>query len=59
MNSKYKAAVIIQKNIRRHKIIKKYKRKLFLIYLKNNDLIECNNCGNVWDGNAQCYCFGV
>jgi hypothetical protein len=20
-------------------------------------LIQCNNCGNVWDGNAQCLCY--
>lgn len=21
------------------------------------DLFECDNCGNVWDGNAQCNCY--
>jgi len=20
-------------------------------------MVRCNNCGNVWDGNAQCDCF--
>jgi hypothetical protein len=24
--------------------------------LINNDLIRCNNCRNIWDGNAQCNC---
>jgi hypothetical protein len=22
-----------------------------------DDLIQCNNCGNVWDGFAQCLCY--
>ena len=22
----------------------------------NEDLYECTNCGNVWDGDAQCLC---
>lgn len=21
------------------------------------DLIQCDNCGNIWDGNAQCSCY--
>ena len=21
------------------------------------DLIQCDNCGNIWDGNAQCDCY--
>jgi len=25
-------------------------------YLDNGDA-QCNNCGNVWDGNAQCNCW--
>ena len=34
----------------------------YLDYLDNIDyygedlLVECDNCGHVWDGNAQCYC---
>jgi len=27
------------------------------IYLKSNDLIKCGNCGNIWDGCAQCNCY--
>ena len=26
-------------------------------YLKKNDLIKCENCGNIWDGCAQCNCW--
>ncbi len=25
--------------------------------LANYDLIRCNECGNIWDGNAQCNCY--
>ncbi len=25
--------------------------------LANYDLIRCNDCGNIWDGNAQCNCY--
>lgn len=28
-----------------------------VIYLRENDLIKCNNCGNIWDGCAQCNCW--
>lgn len=31
-----------------------YKRKVSES-LANGDLVECDECGNVWDGNAQCY----
>jgi len=24
-----------------------------------DDCIECDDCGNVWDGNAQCMCLGI
>ena len=30
-----------------------------IIYKPNDlpyDLIQCNECGNIWDGNAQCLC---
>jgi len=26
-------------------------------YEISNYMIQCNNCGNIWDGNAQCNCF--
>lgn len=26
-------------------------------YLKENDLVKCGNCGNIWDGCAQCHCY--
>jgi hypothetical protein len=26
-------------------------------YLKVNDLVKCGNCGNIWDGYAQCGCY--
>jgi hypothetical protein len=26
-------------------------------YIKPEDLIKCGNCGNVWDGYAQCNCY--
>ena len=31
-----------------------YKKKLNES-LANGDLVECDQCGNVWDGNAQCF----
>ena len=24
-----------------------------------NDFVKCNNCGNIWDGCAQCNCWGI
>ena len=27
------------------------------IYLKSNDLIKCENCGDIWDGFRQCDCY--
>ena len=39
--------------------IKKLSIKIQLIkhqkYLDDNNLIECNFCGRIWDGNAQCF----
>tara|TARA_B100001094_G_scaffold327433_1_gene385635 strand:- start:23 stop:277 length:255 start_codon:yes stop_codon:yes gene_type:complete len=35
-----------------------YKRKGPLYSSIRFDFVECDNCGNVWDGNAQCSCFG-
>tara|TARA_B110000208_G_scaffold151734_1_gene183367 strand:+ start:10092 stop:10394 length:303 start_codon:yes stop_codon:yes gene_type:complete len=26
-------------------------------YLTDNNLIKCKECGNIWDGNAQCNCW--
>jgi hypothetical protein len=26
-------------------------------YLKKHELIKCENCGNIWDGYAQCNCW--
>jgi len=26
--------------------------------VEQGQLIVCNNCGNIWDGNAQCNCWG-
>lgn len=31
-----------------------------IIYKPTNlpyDLIQCSDCGNIWDGNAQCTCY--
>jgi len=25
--------------------------------IEQGQLIVCNNCGNIWDGNAQCNCW--
>lgn len=25
--------------------------------LSNGTLVQCENCGNIWDGNAQCNCW--
>lgn len=36
--------------------IKKIEKKINELWLIDNDLIECNLCGRVWDGNAQCPC---
>ena len=40
-----------------------YKRKGPLYsdikFIINFDYVECKYCGNVWDGNAQCSCYGV
>ena len=27
------------------------------IKINSEILYECNNCGNIWDGNAQCTCW--
>ena len=27
------------------------------LYLDEEGLIECDNCGRIWDGSAQCNCF--
>ena len=24
-----------------------------------NDFVKCDNCGNIWDGCAQCNCLGI
>lgn len=37
--------------------IKKLQLKVHRIWLDNNNLIECSDCGRIWDGNAQCDCF--
>ena len=37
--------------------IKKLEVKVHKIWLDNNNLIECNDCGRIWDGFAQCDCF--
>tara|TARA_B100001093_G_C26813321_1_gene1008517 strand:+ start:1715 stop:1978 length:264 start_codon:yes stop_codon:yes gene_type:complete len=36
-----------------------YKKKGPLYHTITFDFVECENCGNVWDGNAQCGCFGL
>ena len=28
-------------------------------YIKPEDLITCDNCGNIWDGYAQCNCYQI
>ena len=28
-------------------------------YIKPEDLITCGNCGNIWDGYAQCNCYQI
>lgn len=30
---------------------------ILITYDSNNDLIKCNDCGNIWDGFSQCNCF--
>ena len=33
-----------------------------IIYKKPNipdNMVQCYDCGNIWDGNAQCNCFGM
>ena len=36
--------------------IKKLQIKSHKLWLEENELIECENCGRVWDGFAQCDC---
>ena len=50
-NIEYISAVKIQL------AFKNYKRRNYYNYLRF--MVECDNCGNIWDGNAQCYCFGI
>ena len=26
---------------------------------EEDNMVTCDNCGNCWDGNAQCYCYGI
>tara|TARA_B110000208_G_scaffold12292_1_gene15125 strand:- start:1422 stop:1661 length:240 start_codon:yes stop_codon:yes gene_type:complete len=33
------------------------KKKEKELYLEEEGLIECDSCGRIWDGNAQCNCF--
>lgn len=37
--------------------IKITQEKVFNLWLEDNSLIKCENCGNIWDGNAQCNCW--
>ena len=30
---------------------------MVLIVIDGVDMQECDDCGNVWDGNAQCNCW--
>ena len=53
-----KSAIKIQKHIRRYNAKKIYKNKLYENYLEENGLFQCYICKNIWDGNAQCSCFG-
>lgn len=36
--------------------IKTIEKKVHNIWLNDKDLIECNLCGRIWDGYAQCPC---
>jgi len=31
--------------------------KMVLIVINGEDFEQCDDCGNVWDGNAQCNCW--
>ena len=37
--------------------IKQLEKKVHELWLEEHDLIECNGCGRIWDGNAQCDCW--
>ena len=37
-----------------------FTRSGMMKYKKNiipSDMVQCNNCGNIWDGFAQCNCY--
>lgn len=35
-----------------------FEEKDYLNYLlESGELIQCDNCGHIWDGNAQCNCY--
>ena len=37
--------------------IKLLQKKVHELWLEEHNLIECDGCGRIWDGNAQCDCW--
>jgi hypothetical protein len=35
-----------------HRIVEEYENQYYQEYL-----VTCDNCGRMWDGNAQCNCY--
>jgi hypothetical protein len=33
--------------------------KTVSLYESDEEMVTCENCGNTWDGYAQCYCYGI
>ncbi len=46
--------------IRTHDDFKLFRSSKILYYNTEipDNMIQCENCGNIWDGNAQCNCWG-
>ena len=44
------------KNYENYKCLRNGKVIYNNVYIPNN-MIQCDNCGRIWDGNAQCNCY--
>ena len=45
--------------LRNKERIKRYKKEMTLIEVDGELMEQCDNCGNIWDGNAQCNCWQI
>ena len=52
-----KIEILFKKKMRDKKT--KRLKKMTLIEVDGELMEQCDNCGNIWDGNAQCNCWQI